>query len=132
MARYEHLPIYRAAFELTVYIESLVSRMSKRFKYALGQRLQKSALEIVVLIVKVQNVPLNEKRPLLSQLGVEIEVLNLLHLSKEMNALPTLKSYEHSARLTVSVAKQAAGWLKSCKNSQKWPESNHGESSPIF
>jgi len=36
MARHEHLPIYKAALDLTVNMEKLVAGFSRYFKYALG------------------------------------------------------------------------------------------------
>jgi hypothetical protein len=36
MARYEHLPIYKAAMDLTVYIEQVVRNFSRYHKYTLG------------------------------------------------------------------------------------------------
>jgi hypothetical protein len=36
MARYEHLPIYRAAFDLAVHVEKLVRGFTRYHKYSLG------------------------------------------------------------------------------------------------
>jgi len=36
MARYEHLPIYTAALDLTVHLEKLVAGFSRYHKYTLG------------------------------------------------------------------------------------------------
>ena len=36
MARYEHLPIYKAALDLTVHFEKLVAGFSRYHKYTLG------------------------------------------------------------------------------------------------
>ena len=35
MARYEHLPLYKTAMELTVYIETVVRSFSRYHKYTL-------------------------------------------------------------------------------------------------
>ena len=40
MARYEHLPIYRAAFDLAVHIEKIVHNFSRYHKYTLGSELR--------------------------------------------------------------------------------------------
>ena len=40
LARYEHLPIYRAAFDLAVHIEKIVSNFSRYHKYTLGTELR--------------------------------------------------------------------------------------------
>jgi hypothetical protein len=36
MARYDHLPIYRTAFDLAVHIEKIVRHFSRYHKYSLG------------------------------------------------------------------------------------------------
>ena len=36
MARYEHLPIYKAALDLTVHFEKVVAGFSRYHKYTLG------------------------------------------------------------------------------------------------
>jgi len=36
MARYEHLPIYKAPLDLTVHMEKLVAGFSRYHKYTLG------------------------------------------------------------------------------------------------
>lgn len=40
MARYEHLPIYREAFDLALYFEKTVRSMSRYDKYTLGTDLR--------------------------------------------------------------------------------------------
>lgn len=39
MARYEHLPIYKKAMDLTVYFEKIVRNFSRYNKYTLGSEL---------------------------------------------------------------------------------------------
>ena len=40
MARYEHLPIYKEAFDLALYFEKTVRGMSRYDKYTLGTDLR--------------------------------------------------------------------------------------------
>ena len=40
MARHEHLPIYKAALDLTVHFEKLVAGFSRYHKYTLGTELR--------------------------------------------------------------------------------------------
>ena len=41
MARYDHLPIYRAAFDLAVHLEQIVRHFDRYHKYTLGTDLGK-------------------------------------------------------------------------------------------
>jgi hypothetical protein len=52
MAHTEHLPIYKAAYELCLYFEQLVRGFSRYHKYALGQDLRDGARRVLKLIVR--------------------------------------------------------------------------------
>ena len=52
MARYEHLPIYKKAMDLTIYFEKIVRNFSRYHKYTLGSELREKSREIVGLIIK--------------------------------------------------------------------------------
>lgn len=52
MARYEHLPIYKTAMDLAVYLEQVVRNFSRYHKYTLGSDLRQASREIVTLIIR--------------------------------------------------------------------------------
>jgi len=52
LAQYEHLPIYKAAFDLLVYFEKIVRNFSRYNKYTHGTALRDLAREILMLIVR--------------------------------------------------------------------------------
>ena len=45
MAQYEHLPIYKAAFDLNLYVEQIVRNFSRYHKYTLGTELRERSLQ---------------------------------------------------------------------------------------
>ena len=47
MARYEHLPIYKTAMDLTIYLEQVVRNFSRYHKYTLGSDLRQQSRELV-------------------------------------------------------------------------------------
>ena len=47
MARYDHLPIYSAAFDLAVHMEKLVRHFSRYHKYTLGTELRDGSRHIL-------------------------------------------------------------------------------------
>ena len=49
MAQYEHLPIYKAVFDLLVYVEKIVKNFSRYKKYTHGKSLRDIAREIRTL-----------------------------------------------------------------------------------
>ena len=55
MAQYEHLPIYRKAFDMTIYIEDIARGFSKYHKYTLGTDLRNLSMEVLRLIVRANS-----------------------------------------------------------------------------
>ena len=63
MARYEHLPIYRTAFEIARHMEMIVRNFSRYNKYTLGSELRAVSRDILKLIIKANSS--REKLPIL-------------------------------------------------------------------
>jgi len=55
MAHYEHLPIYRKAFDLSVYLENIARNFSRYNKYTLGSDLRNLSRKIVRLIIRANS-----------------------------------------------------------------------------
>ena len=114
MARYEHLPIYRKAMELGLYLDVIVKNFSRYHKYTIGQELRNLSMEIVKLIIRVNSV--REKEELLSELAAQCEMLKtLLFFAKETKAMQSFKSFQHASSLVVMLCRQSEGWLKSSR-----------------
>ena len=75
MARYEHLPIFRDAYDLAVHMEKIVRNFSRYHKYTLGTELRNKSRAILEIIVKANNA--RERAPHLFQLRQELETLKL-------------------------------------------------------
>jgi len=85
MARYEHLPIYKKAFDLNLYIENAVRHFSRYHKYTLGTELRDYARNVAKLIVRANNSP--DKIEILSELRELLEQMKLtIRLCKEVKA----------------------------------------------
>lgn len=114
MAQSEHLPIYRDAFELLVYLENAVQTFSKYHKYTLGTDLRNSAREVLKLIVRANNSTAREV--VLEELRLALEDLKvLIRVGKEVKAFPSFKTFEVAVNQLVSVSKQTEGWLRSTR-----------------
>jgi len=69
MARYDYLPIYKKAFDLALYFETIVKNFSRYNKYMIGTDLRnKSSREICVCIAKANS--LTNKKDVLQSLVV--------------------------------------------------------------
>lgn len=100
MARYEHLPIYKTAMDLTVYLEQVVRNFSRYHKYTLGSDLRQQSRELVTVIIRANS--RREKLPVLYELRERLEaLLVLLRIGKEVRAFQSAAAYGHDAELAV-------------------------------
>ena len=112
MARSEHLPIYKSAYDLCLYLEQVVHGFSRYHKYALGADLREGARRVLRLVVRAN--ARRDKAALLLELREEVEELKvLLRLCHDVKAFGNFKSFEHAVTKVVEIAKQNEGWLKS-------------------
>jgi hypothetical protein len=72
MARYEHLPIYKSAIDLAIFMENQVRNMSRYNKYTVGAELRKRTLAALSYVVRANSV--YEKIEPLSELRIILEV----------------------------------------------------------
>lgn len=111
MARYEHLPIYKAAMDLTVYIEQVVRNFSRYHKYTLGSELRQQSRELITLIIRANS--RREKLPVLYDLRERLEgLLVLLRIGKEVQVFQKFTAYGRAAELVVALSRQNEGWIK--------------------
>lgn len=118
MARYEHLPIYKASMDLAVFMESGVKNMSRYNKYAIGTELRKRTLSALSLVVRA-NSTLDSKVLVLEELRIILEELRqLLFLAKETKALASFQFYKDCMSKLENLSRQNEGWLKSQRKSK--------------
>ena len=55
MARHEHLPIYKAALDMTVHFEKLVAGFSRYHKYTLGTELREGSRAVLQQVLRANN-----------------------------------------------------------------------------
>lgn len=125
MARTEHLPIYKQAYDLCLYLEQVVRGFSRYHRYAIGSDLRDTSRRVLKLIVRANAAV--EKRHVLLVVREEIEQLKLLlRLALDVHAFSKLSSFEHAVTMAVEIARQNEGWLKSQHrgHGQKWKLEN--------
>ena len=112
MAQYEHLPIYKKAFDLLVYFERIVKNFSRYHKYTHGSALRNIAQEVVMLIIRANNS--QEKGPVLQEVRIKLEELKVvIRICKEIKAFSNFNSFETSINLVIDIARQNEGWMRS-------------------
>jgi hypothetical protein len=112
MARYEHLPIFRQAYDLTVHIEKIVRNFSRYHKYTLGTDLRNKSRKIVEKIIEANNAR-DGRAAHLVELRQELESFKVLaRLCHESGGFASTRSYLHVAERIANIARQNEGWLK--------------------
>ena len=111
MAQYEHLPIYKKAFELKVYLEKAARNFSRYNKYTHGTDLRNYSRDALVLIVRANN--RRDKVPVLLELRETLELLKMtLQLCKELEVFANFNTFKVAINLAIDISRQNEGWLK--------------------
>lgn len=114
MAQYEHLPIYRKAFDMTIYIENVVRGFSRYHKYTLGTDLRNLSREVLNLIIRANSE--KEKVLTLQHLRNTIEELKVtIRVCKEVKAFKNFNAFKHLMEEVISLSRQSEGWLKNMR-----------------
>ncbi len=126
MARTEHLPIYKASYDLCLYLEEAVHAFPRYHKYTLGSDLRDAARSALKLVVRAN--ASREREALLLQLREQLEELKvLLRLGHDLKVFARFATFEHAMMQTIELAKQSEGWLKSQRHPQSlsYPQMRH-------
>jgi hypothetical protein len=117
VARYEHLPIYRSAFDLAVHIEKIVRNFSRYHKYSLGTELRECSRLVLDRIIEANNS--RDRGPVLLALRQDLEWFKVLtRLAHESGAFGSTKAYLHVSEQAVGISKQNEGWLRQTAGTQ--------------
>ena len=111
MARYEHLPIFKEAYDLSVHIEKIVRNFSRYHKYTLGTELRNNSRRILGKIVVANNT--KDRVSCLLELRQELEGFKVLsRLCHDSGGFASTRSYLHLAERITGIARQNEGWIK--------------------
>ena len=126
MARYEHLPIYKKAMELAVYLQNSVRNFSRYNKYSIGTDLRDLSRRILRLIIRANSA--RQKDEPLRELVENCEMLKtMIVFAKEVKAFNSFKSFQHASSMAVILCRQSEGWLKSSiKGQNRHPSKRSG------
>jgi len=117
MARTEHLPIYKARYDLCLYLEHVVHGFSRYHKYTLGTDLRDAARRALKLVVRAN--AQRDRVATLLELREQLEELKvLLRLGQDLKVFSGFSAFEHAISQVVELAKQNEGWLKSQRRGQ--------------
>jgi hypothetical protein len=106
MAQYQHLPIYKATYDLLNLITQKTRNFPRDFKYSLGDKIRNECIELVVHIYKANSS--RDKTPFLENILERMQVIQLLiRLSKDMHLI-NVESFAQIVMLTDSISRQTS------------------------
>lgn len=114
MAIYSNLPVYGASYQLMLQIVGLMKHMQRDFRFTLGEKLQRTVLDILVLIYKANKEQakgeiIAQARERLVETQIYLRLLNDLHQISD-------KQYVMLAEKTTDISKQLASWERTVLN----------------
>lgn len=114
MARYEHLPIYKAALDLTVHMEKLVAGFARYHKYTLGTELRSGSRAVLIQVLRANNAAAAAARSaeLLVLRDLIDALLLTMRVAKEVKAFKSFTGYLFAVEQVGAVARQNEGWFK--------------------
>ena len=123
MARYEHLPLYKAVYDLNLYFYKLSRGFPKDFKYGLAQEIRHHLSRLLDDIIVANNT--ENKAKILARSLILIERLkNKYRLLGDLGVVKS-SSYECFFRQLIEISKQFEKW-------QSWSEKSGGRGSVSF
>jgi len=126
MARYEHLPIYKAAYDLFIEALQTTKTFPRDYRYTLGEHFHKTAVELLKSVYRT-NISKNKTDSIKEILYFTQEMGILIRAAHDLKILADNKFLSLIEKRD-SIEKQATGWLKSLGNDAGVP-SSEGEGS---
>ena len=112
MAHYEHLPIFKQLFDLSVQVEKAVRHFPRYYKYTLGSEMRGLCHEALGLVAEANST--RDRLTLLLRLRFVLERLKIhFMLAKEVQAFQRARTFYRITEMAVDASRQNEGWLRS-------------------
>lgn len=109
----ETLSIVNKIFELYKLIIDINGHLEKKWRYSIGQSLEKEISDCLSAIIMSKNAPKNLKPPYLLKASSHIEIsIFKIRILLELKVINETKLFQAQKRL-IEIGKMTGGWLKS-------------------
>ena len=109
MATYNQLPVYKATYDLLLYVYQIGKNVQRDYRYTLGETLKKDLIMILTLIYRANSTRQKVETIIEAREKLVAVKLQLLHDLKQLS----LKNYANASLMTESISKQLSAWQKS-------------------
>lgn len=110
------IPIFTKLYEFYKNLYSALKLFPKRDRYALGQRVDNTTLEIFELLFKIGGVNKEHKIEILQVVSAKLDLLKvLLRLARDNQSLAD-KTYINLQAYLQEIGKMIGGWMRYLKN----------------
>jgi len=110
------LPIINRTYDLYKTVVDITTHMEKRWRYSMGQSLEKSVLDLLAELIMTKNAPRPFKASYLIRAGNHQEVIILkLRLCLELGIANETKIFQAQSA-AAEIGRMLGGWLKSVQS----------------
>lgn len=107
---YDNLPVYKAAYDLLLYMFKLGRNFQREYRYTLGENIKRELTDLLVCIYKANCTA--QKHPILEKAREHVVVVKLqIRILADLKQI-SLRQYATAAENIESVSKQLASWHK--------------------
>jgi len=125
MARYEHLPIYKKTYDISLRVMMATRNFPRDYKILLGQKLRDEITDIVTEIYCANNAEYKEEH--IREIMKRIQAFYFhLRVAHGLKILPN-DHYSAISKMTDDLSRQAQGWLKSASRNNSYDNSHNKE-----
>jgi hypothetical protein len=111
MGLYDHLPVYKACYDLLLALFDMTKNLPREYKYTVGEKLKNEALELIVNIYRINSS--KQKEPLIIKARETVEAIRIyLRILKDIKQIDLKKFIFVNEKIELA-SKQLTGWQHS-------------------
>ena len=108
MAQYNHLPIYKASYDLLIELIQVTKNYPREYRYSIGEKMDKELMELIINIYKANSA--KDKTEHIKNILENIQFINLfLRISMDLKILPIARSATFVEKVGC-ISRQATAW----------------------
>ena len=113
MSNFQRLPLYLKIYQLIKFLYEVVRNFPKQYKYTLGESILDLSWQCLDLILEVNALPNEEKRPKILELSIAFDKLKVrLRMAQEMNLISERQFAHLQTYYLKEIGEMIGGWSR--------------------